>query len=327
MIRPITLITAGLAVLSGLYLYHSKNAVLMLDRKIEKIARDTIAVGEQTRLLHAEWTLLNDPERLRQFSDVYLTLKPLAPTQFTRLNDLASRLPAPRAPEDERPTVTIETVTPAPNPDAATPSETVPALTEEPAPVVIAEDVLPIPPLPVPPPPVPAARSAPPLQLATTPAQPAPGQAGPAPASVARGVEPVAARPPVQAQAPVTRAPEAKVATSVRPPLQGPVPQPGYQPAPASSAIAPLPLPRPAAPIQTAANTTRPTSPATAAPSAPPAAARFAPPARQQPATYQSPPAPTPAYGGSMLGGAQRAAPLPLPRPMPVYAPVQDGGG
>ena len=41
--------------------------------------------------------MLNDPERLRQFSDTYLGLKSTAPSQYTSLADLGSRLPAPQA--------------------------------------------------------------------------------------------------------------------------------------------------------------------------------------------------------------------------------------
>ena len=75
MIRPLTIATCLLACGSGLYLYQSKHEVQLLDRTIEKTVRDTGALREQSRLLSAEWTMLNDPERLRQFSDTYLSLK------------------------------------------------------------------------------------------------------------------------------------------------------------------------------------------------------------------------------------------------------------
>src|SRR5271156_6006583 len=94
MIRPLTIATFLLACGSGLYLYQSKHEVQLLDRTIERTVRDTGALREQSRLLAAEWTMLNDPERLRQFSDTYLSLKTIAPSQFTSLTDLDSRLPA-----------------------------------------------------------------------------------------------------------------------------------------------------------------------------------------------------------------------------------------
>jgi hypothetical protein len=99
MIRPVTIATCLLACGSGLYLYQSKHQVELLDRKIEQTVHDTTALREQSRLLAAEWTMLNDPERLQQFSASYLTdLKPIAPTQFTSLAELDHRLPAPVAP-------------------------------------------------------------------------------------------------------------------------------------------------------------------------------------------------------------------------------------
>src|SRR6202012_5527553 len=96
MIRPLTVATFLMACGSGLYLYQSKHEVQLLDRTIEKTVHATGALREQSRLLAAEWTMLNDPERRRQFSDTYLNLKSIDPKQFPSLADLDSRLPAPR---------------------------------------------------------------------------------------------------------------------------------------------------------------------------------------------------------------------------------------
>ena len=96
MIRPLTVATFLLACGSGLYLYQSKHEVQLLDRTIEKTVRDTGALREQSRLLSAEWTMLNDPDRLRQFSDTYLNLRTINPAQFTSLADLDNKLPAQR---------------------------------------------------------------------------------------------------------------------------------------------------------------------------------------------------------------------------------------
>ncbi len=75
MIRPLTIATFLMACGSGLYLYQSKHEVQLLDRTIERTVHETAALREQSRLLAAEWTMLNDPERLRQFSDTYLDLQ------------------------------------------------------------------------------------------------------------------------------------------------------------------------------------------------------------------------------------------------------------
>lgn len=94
MIRPITVLTFILACGSGMYLYHAKHRVDLLDQQIDRTVKQTEALREQSRALHAEWMLLNDPERLRRLAARYLpTLQPVAPTQFTDLADLDSRLP------------------------------------------------------------------------------------------------------------------------------------------------------------------------------------------------------------------------------------------
>jgi hypothetical protein len=153
MIRPLTIATCLLACGSGLFLYQSKHEVQVLDRTIERTVHDTGALREQSRLLAAEWTMLNDPERLRQFSDTYLNLKTIAPTQFTSLADLDTRLPVPRPaapPAAEQPDLTPVAAVPAPA--IAAESDPAAAGTD---PAVVAEEPLPVPPIPaVPPAPV-----------------------------------------------------------------------------------------------------------------------------------------------------------------------------
>ena len=94
MIRPITCVCFLLACGSGLYLYQAKHRVQVLDRQIEQTVQATDTMREQTRVLHAEWTLLNDPERLQALAEQFLTLKTVAPSQFTSMADLDSRLAA-----------------------------------------------------------------------------------------------------------------------------------------------------------------------------------------------------------------------------------------
>jgi len=147
MIRPLTVAFCMLAFGSGLYLYQSKHEVQLLDKSIEKTVRETSALRDQSRLLAAEWTMLNDFDRLRQFTDAYLPgLKPIAPAQFTSVADLGNRLPSIR--------------TEAPAPVAPVPvadlREVLPIVAEgtsqqasEPSRVAAADEPLPIPPVPV----------------------------------------------------------------------------------------------------------------------------------------------------------------------------------
>ena len=126
MIRPITCVCVLLACGSGLYLYQAKHRVQMIDREIEKTVRTTDELREQTRVLHAEWTLQNDPQRLQALADQFLNLKTVAPGQFTNLAELDGRLPPVRAPEappsEAQPVPVAEAPPPLEPPAAAIPS-------------------------------------------------------------------------------------------------------------------------------------------------------------------------------------------------------------
>lgn len=142
MIRPLTFLCMAAAFGSGLYLYSTKHTAALLDRDIARTMRATQAAAERTGLLKAEWALVNEPGRLQELSDRYLQLKPMAPTQFVRLADLGSRLPAPAPyvepkepePPAEEPAPAIVADTPLPPADPGVEPEK-PA----PAPLVVAK--------------------------------------------------------------------------------------------------------------------------------------------------------------------------------------------
>ncbi|HSU07292.1 MAG TPA: hypothetical protein VLI93_17145 [Acetobacteraceae bacterium] len=102
MIRPVTCVCFLLACGSGLYLYQAKHRVNVLDQQIERTVHATGAIREQIRLLHADWTLLNQPDRLQKLADQFLTLKTTNPAQFISMADLDARVPM--MPEPEAPT-------------------------------------------------------------------------------------------------------------------------------------------------------------------------------------------------------------------------------
>jgi hypothetical protein len=105
MIRPITVICWILALGAGLYLYRAKHEVELMDKHIEQIARDTNDIRAESRHLLDEWIRLGEPEQLRKYSDQYLGLKSIMPTQFVRMSDLPGRLPEPRADPVDEPAV------------------------------------------------------------------------------------------------------------------------------------------------------------------------------------------------------------------------------
>ena len=97
MIRPITCVAAALAIASGYYVYYVSHQVSLLDRQIERTVHQSSLARERIRMLHAEWTVLNRPERLQRLADQYLSLQPTKPDQFVSMADLAGRLPPPAA--------------------------------------------------------------------------------------------------------------------------------------------------------------------------------------------------------------------------------------
>jgi hypothetical protein len=156
MIRPFTLVCFLLASGSGLYLYQAKHRVQVLDREIEKTVRDTSERRDRIRVLHAEWTLQNDPQRLQILADQFLALKMVAPGQFTSLAELDNRLPAVPPPE---------AATPPPVPTSPPAADTPPPEEPKPVPVAVSK--------PPPPPPAPVVpRPAPVVAAASPPPRP-----------------------------------------------------------------------------------------------------------------------------------------------------------
>jgi hypothetical protein len=231
MIRPFTLVCFLLACASGLYLYSAKHRVQMIDRKIEKTVRATDELRERTRVLHAEWTLQNDPQRVQALADQLLSLKTVTPSQFTSMADLDGRLPAVPVPEP-------------------------PAPEQQPVPVAQApqsEELPPAPPAAAPRPVAPAVAAA---LSQPRPAAPVVAQAAPVP-------HPAEHKPPSRpavAEAPPPPPPPSAahrtvVAESPRPTLPTSMPLAGSALGMARSTSAPLPRPVPVSASQWATGT------------------------------------------------------------------------
>jgi hypothetical protein len=346
MIRPITVICWILALGAGLYLYRAKHEVELMDKQIEQIARATNEIRAESRHLLDDWIRLGEPEQLHKYSDEYLGLKTIAPTQFARLSDLVSRLPAPRV---DPPPETVEAAAqPAAQPVAARSTDAETDSADE-----ADADSLPVPPIP---PPVNAVV----LQAVTT----VPLQARPVTPRVAaeqrpRPIETHAAEEPRQLP------PKPTPMTAMEPHPSGPV-QPSAPPTPQVRAhelpplqaqdqprgrdvpwqsqgqglpplqargLQPAPMQPPSlqhAPMQPASLQAVPSQPA---PNRPPEARVASDPRREIPPASLRPvdarglepqlPRQVAAPGppaGSLLGSARGVVPLPLPAPTPVSA-------
>ncbi len=110
--RPITLMWIPLAVGVGVSMFLLKYEVQALEdelvAKLGQIVRDRGTI----RVLEAEWTYLNDPERLRQLSGEYLGFGPPAIVNIASIGTLpmrgAAAAPAESAPANHLPLDVIE---------------------------------------------------------------------------------------------------------------------------------------------------------------------------------------------------------------------------
>jgi hypothetical protein len=98
MIRPLTLISAALFVLSGAYLFAVKQRAQVLEDKLAQVAQATRLDQQRIRVLQAQWALEVDPSRLQQLATQFTTLQPMKPSQMVALPQLADALPAPDSP-------------------------------------------------------------------------------------------------------------------------------------------------------------------------------------------------------------------------------------
>lgn len=85
--------TAALVVTLALAfaLYHVKYATQDEDRKIRALKADIALEQDAIQVLRAEWSLLNQPERLEELARRYTELEPMAPSQIATMADLPAR--------------------------------------------------------------------------------------------------------------------------------------------------------------------------------------------------------------------------------------------
>ena len=166
MIRIITLLCAFMTAGSGLFLYTKKQQTSALDQKIAQIVVQTERTRDQTAMLRAEWTMLNQPDRLHVLAERYdPTLRPVAPTQFVQMAALGSHLPAPGS-------APIAPANPRANMGVSLAADHMPVATPDPAPhahaapLVMAQAIAPRPPV-TSPAPMPVAHHAQPAHVET----------------------------------------------------------------------------------------------------------------------------------------------------------------
>ena len=97
MIRLGTVLWLLLVAASGYAMFQIKYEVMKLDDELARINRQIVASRESTRVLGAEWSFLNQPDRLDRLAKRYLSLKPIATAQIGSIDSLPRRSPVPPA--------------------------------------------------------------------------------------------------------------------------------------------------------------------------------------------------------------------------------------
>ena len=83
-----------LVLASGFTTFKVKYAVQDIEDELSRVRRQTIAEQQEIRVLTAEWTYLNQPERLAELNRRFLGLAPIGTKQLQqRIEDIPLRLP------------------------------------------------------------------------------------------------------------------------------------------------------------------------------------------------------------------------------------------
>jgi hypothetical protein len=90
--RKATIFWLGMAALCGTVLFHTSQEATDGRQALRRMERDMLREEESLRVLRAEWSYLNQPERLEKLARQYLELTPLQGRQFARLSDLNERV-------------------------------------------------------------------------------------------------------------------------------------------------------------------------------------------------------------------------------------------
>lgn len=97
MIRFISMIGVALLALVSFGLYNGVTQVKLQHQKLDALNRDIGQEREAIRVLKAEWSTLNQPERLQTLARKHLALTPTGASQITALAALPFRKGAQRA--------------------------------------------------------------------------------------------------------------------------------------------------------------------------------------------------------------------------------------
>lgn len=88
------LIWSSLAAIAGVVLFQIKYEVQSVEDELIRTRRQIAANQESIHILRAEWSYLNDPQRLSDLAKRHLTLAPMSPAQIGTIAALPAAAPA-----------------------------------------------------------------------------------------------------------------------------------------------------------------------------------------------------------------------------------------
>lgn len=140
MIRFGALFTLSVAVAAGIGLYHAKYRVMALESELAQVQRHIQRDREAIHVLKAEWSFLNEPDRLAELARRHLEMVPIAGSQLATIADVPQKLPliVPDAPPSED-----APAEDAPAHEAPEPPRQAPLIASAPAPVPASEPAAP----------------------------------------------------------------------------------------------------------------------------------------------------------------------------------------
>jgi hypothetical protein len=92
--RPVTLAALVLTAAVSYGIYEIKYDVVELEQELARLNRDLIAEREAVKVLKAEWSYLNRPERLEKLAERHLELGPAQVRSLASLDEVPPRTKA-----------------------------------------------------------------------------------------------------------------------------------------------------------------------------------------------------------------------------------------
>jgi cell division protein FtsL len=102
-LRVLNLVVIGALIMAAAYVYRIKYDSTVQAERLAKIRSEVRRERDTIAALRAEWGELESPSRIEALAKRYLHLKPVAPTQFDKLNGLPDQPPQLVRPDSHDP--------------------------------------------------------------------------------------------------------------------------------------------------------------------------------------------------------------------------------